>query len=103
MVLINTKINIIVYISHLFSWESPSLKRFPPCRSALCYILIVRGTLCPVSKQILGNPSFNMAANQILDTDSEDEMPAGWEERVTVEGKVYYAKSVHLCSYHACT
>lgn len=27
----------------------------------------------------------------ILDTDSEDEVPPGWEERVTVDGKVYYA------------
>ncbi|KAK3085657.1 hypothetical protein FSP39_006774 [Pinctada imbricata] len=25
------------------------------------------------------------------DTDSEDELPAGWEERVTLDGKVYYA------------
>ncbi len=25
-------------------------------------------------------------------TDSEDELPAGWEERVTPEGRVYYAK-----------
>ncbi|KAL8610346.1 hypothetical protein ACOMHN_041160 [Nucella lapillus] len=34
-----------------------------------------------------------MAASihSIMDTDSEDEMPPGWEERVTVEGKVYYA------------
>ena len=28
----------------------------------------------------------------ILDTDSEDELPAGWEERVTLDGKVYYAR-----------
>lgn len=27
----------------------------------------------------------------IVDTDSEDELPPGWEERVTFEGKVYYA------------
>ncbi|XP_064641026.1 WW domain-containing oxidoreductase-like [Lineus longissimus] len=26
-----------------------------------------------------------------FDTDSDDEIPAGWEERVTLEGKVYYA------------
>ena len=26
-----------------------------------------------------------------LNTDSEDELPAGWEERVTVDGKVFYA------------
>lgn len=25
------------------------------------------------------------------DTDSEDEMPPGWEERVTTDGSVYYA------------
>ena len=35
---------------------------------------------------------FRMATNSILDTDSEDELPAGWEERVTVNGRVYYAK-----------
>jgi len=31
---------------------------------------------------------------EILDagTDSENEIPAGWEERVTPEGRVYYAK-----------
>ena len=33
-----------------------------------------------------------MATNSVLDTDSEDELPAGWEERVTVNGRVYYAK-----------
>ena len=33
-------------------------------------------------------------ADAILDTDSEDEIPAGWEERVTFDGKVYYAKFV---------
>ncbi|XP_069112759.1 WW domain-containing oxidoreductase-like [Argopecten irradians] len=27
----------------------------------------------------------------IFDTDSEDELPPGWEERVTLEGKVFYA------------
>ncbi|CAH1779030.1 unnamed protein product [Owenia fusiformis] len=31
------------------------------------------------------------AQGSIMDSDSEDEMPAGWEERVTLEGKVYYA------------
>lgn len=25
------------------------------------------------------------------DTDSEDELPPGWEERVTVDGSVFYA------------
>jgi hypothetical protein len=25
-------------------------------------------------------------------TDSEDELPEGWEERVTLDGRVYYAK-----------
>ena len=34
-------------------------------------------------------------ADAILDTDSEDEIPAGWEERVTFDGKVYYAKWVN--------
>lgn len=28
----------------------------------------------------------------IDDTDSEDELPPGWEERATLDGKVYYAK-----------
>ncbi|KAK3578962.1 hypothetical protein CHS0354_034751 [Potamilus streckersoni] len=32
-----------------------------------------------------------MADNAILDTDSDDEVPPGWEERVTLSGKVYYA------------
>ena len=33
-----------------------------------------------------------MAASEVtLDTDSEDELPAGWEERLTDDGKVYYA------------
>ncbi|XP_041375570.1 WW domain-containing oxidoreductase-like [Gigantopelta aegis] len=32
-----------------------------------------------------------LTASEILDTDSEDELPPGWEERVTIEGKVYYA------------
>jgi WW domain-containing oxidoreductase len=31
-------------------------------------------------------------ADPTLDTDSEDEIPAGWEERVTLDGEVYYAK-----------
>jgi len=30
-------------------------------------------------------------ASNLLDTDSEDELPAGWEERVTADGRVYYA------------
>ncbi|KAK3760106.1 hypothetical protein RRG08_064776 [Elysia crispata] len=32
-----------------------------------------------------------MADRQTFDSDSEDEMPPGWEERVTTDGKVYYA------------
>lgn len=28
----------------------------------------------------------------ITGDDSEDELPAGWEERVTPDGRVYYAK-----------
>jgi len=27
-----------------------------------------------------------------FDTDSEDEIPAGWEERITLDGEVYYAR-----------
>lgn len=30
-------------------------------------------------------------SSQLYDTDSEDELPSGWEERVTTDGKVYYA------------
>lgn len=30
-------------------------------------------------------------SNHIIDTDSEDELPPGWEERVTFEGRVFYA------------
>lgn len=37
-------------------------------------------------------PNMSASLQSILDTDSEDEMPPGWEERVTVEGRVYYAK-----------
>jgi len=28
----------------------------------------------------------------IPETDSEDELPVGWEERATLDGKVFYAK-----------
>lgn len=27
-------------------------------------------------------------------TDSEDELPEGWEARVTADGRVYYAKYI---------
>lgn len=30
------------------------------------------------------------------DSDSEDDLPAGWEERATTDGRVYYAKFVIL-------
>jgi len=30
------------------------------------------------------------------ETDSEDEIPEGWEERSTPEGRVYYARLVLL-------
>lgn len=30
-------------------------------------------------------------ADNDLPTDSEDEMPPDWEERVSVDGKVFYA------------
>lgn len=33
-------------------------------------------------------------ASFLPDTDSEDELPVGWEERATLDGKVYYAKYV---------
>lgn len=32
----------------------------------------------------------------IPDSDSEDELPPGWEERVTSDGSVYYAKYEHI-------
>jgi len=35
-----------------------------------------------------------MASGLQFDTDSEDELPAGWDERSTEDGKVYYAKYV---------
>lgn len=35
-------------------------------------------------------------SNNIIDTDSEDELPPGWEERVTFEGRVFYARYVRL-------
>lgn len=31
-------------------------------------------------------------AAPIVDTDSDDELPPGWEERVSAQGQVYYAK-----------
>jgi len=36
-----------------------------------------------------------MASSGVIDTDSEDELPSGWDERVTLDGKVYYAKWVY--------
>ncbi|KAI8501902.1 hypothetical protein Bbelb_203140 [Branchiostoma belcheri] len=33
------------------------------------------------------------AVEGIFDTDSEDELPPGWEERVTTDGRVYYANT----------
>lgn len=42
------------------------------------------------------------------DTDSEDELPPGWEERSTTDGWVYYAKWVfdtqntHVWDEHVC-
>ncbi|XP_071786011.1 WW domain-containing oxidoreductase-like [Asterias amurensis] len=32
-----------------------------------------------------------MSARGLFDTDSEEELPAGWEERSTTDGKVFYA------------
>jgi len=34
------------------------------------------------------------------DTDSEDDLPHGWEERTTTDGWVYYAKYVSVTAYH---
>ena len=31
-------------------------------------------------------------AAPMIDTDSDDELPPGWEERVSSQGQVYYAK-----------
>jgi len=31
-------------------------------------------------------------ASMFADTDSEEELPPGWEERVTDNGKVFYAR-----------
>lgn len=44
-------------------------------------------------------------ADPTLDTDSEDEMPAGWEERVTLDGDVYYANHTTQTTQweHPCT
>lgn len=28
----------------------------------------------------------------VIDSDSEDELPPGWEERATIDGCVYYVK-----------
>jgi WW domain-containing oxidoreductase len=40
-----------------------------------------------------------LAVMNLPETDSEDELPPGWEERVTVDGRVYYTdhstKSTH--------
>jgi hypothetical protein len=33
-----------------------------------------------------------MSPEQGFDTDSDDELPAGWDERTTDDGRVYYAK-----------
>lgn len=30
----------------------------------------------------------------LVETDSEDEIPSGWEERTTLDGRVYYVKFV---------
>jgi hypothetical protein len=45
-------------------------------------------------------PEFDHVTNKMaapmIDTDSEDELPPGWEERVSAQGQVYYAKCVCL-------
>ena len=38
-----------------------------------------------------------MSARGLFDTDSEEELPAGWEERSTTDGKVFYAK--YVCNF----
>lgn len=30
-------------------------------------------------------------AEHTVDTDSEEDLPPGWEERVTIDGKIFYA------------
>lgn len=35
---------------------------------------------------------YIVMASFLPDTDSEDELPVGWEERATLDGKVFYAK-----------
>ena len=35
-------------------------------------------------------------ADDDFNTDSEDELPHGWEERVSIEGRVFYAWWVNL-------
>ena len=58
----------------------------PICvKSVASYLFPVRISKHPVMAGTLQN---------MIDTDSEDEMPPAWEERVTFEGKVYYAKYV---------
>jgi len=35
-------------------------------------------------------------SEELFDTDSEDELPHGWEERATADGWVYYAKYAYV-------
>lgn len=51
-----------------------------------------------VGGRLHGRPRVSSAAMAALryagldDTDSEDELPLGWEQRTTKDGWVYYAK-----------
>ena len=36
-----------------------------------------------------------MMSGLLPDTDSEDEMPLGWEERVDLDGKVYFVNQLN--------
>ena len=39
------------------------------------------------------NEKYIIILMELLEaTDSEDEIPEGWEERVTPDGQIYYAK-----------
>ena len=36
---------------------------------------------------------------EVPETDSEDELPPGWEERCTADGLVFYAQYVNIIIY----
>lgn len=45
-----------------------------------------------VSFLFLGSICTMATGGNLIDTDSEDELPAGWQERVAADGRVYYAR-----------